>query len=79
MSLIRHGYAVSGRREFLRLMFSALLALALFGARAATAQEVKQIKLSDKHIQSFMVAYEDIVGRAWVKYWPPPEIGMIDE
>jgi len=60
MSLIRNGSAVSGRREFLGLLFSALLALALFGPRAATAQEVKQIKLSDKHIQSFMAAYEDI-------------------
>jgi len=26
-----------------------------------------------------MVAYEDIVGRAWVKYWPPSEIGLISE
>jgi hypothetical protein len=42
------------------LLFSALVALALFGPGAATAQEVKQIKLTDKHIQGFMAAYEDI-------------------
>jgi hypothetical protein len=60
MSLIRNGYAVSGRRDFLGLLFSALLALALFGPGAATAQEVKQIKLTEKHIQGFMAAYEDI-------------------
>jgi len=41
-------------------LFSALLALAGFGHGAASAQEVKQIKLTDQHIQSFMVAYEDI-------------------
>jgi hypothetical protein len=42
-------------------VFSALLALALFDPGTATAQEVvKQIKLTDKHIQNFMAAYEDI-------------------
>jgi len=60
MSLIRDGYAVSTRRGSLGLLFSALLALALFDPGAATAQEVKQIKLTDKHIQGFMAAYEDI-------------------
>ena len=44
MSLIRNGYAVSTRRGFLGVLFSALLALALFDPGAATAQEVKQIK-----------------------------------
>ena len=47
-------------RGFLGALFSALLALAVFGPGAATAQEVKQIKLTDKHIQGFMAAYEDI-------------------
>jgi hypothetical protein len=42
------------------VLFSALLALAGFGHSAAPAQEVKQIKLTDKHIQGFMAAYEDI-------------------
>jgi hypothetical protein len=60
MSLIRNGYAVSGRRGFLGLLFSAFLALALFDNRAITAREVKQIKLTEKQIQSFMAAYEDI-------------------
>ena len=60
MSLIRKGYAVSTCGGFLGILFSALLALALFDPGAATAQEVKQIKLTEKHIQGFMVAYEDI-------------------
>ena len=60
MSLIRNGYAVSTRRGFLGGLFSALLALALFDTGAATAQEAKQIKLTDKHIQGFIAAYEDI-------------------
>src|SRR5260370_41835633 len=54
MSLIRN------RRNFLSALFSALLALALFVHGTATAQEVKQIKLTEKHIQGFMAAYEDM-------------------
>ncbi len=54
MSLIRN------RRGFLGALFSALLALALFDPGAATAQQVKQIKLTEKHIQGFMAAYDDI-------------------
>jgi hypothetical protein len=60
MPLIRNGYAVSTRRGFLGGLFSALLALALFDSGAAAAQEVKQIKLTDKHIQGFMAAYDHI-------------------
>ena len=61
MSLVQNGYLVSTRRTFVSLWFSsALLALALFCPCAATAQEVKQIKLTEKHIQGFMAAYEDI-------------------
>src|SRR6266436_1166909 len=60
MSLSRNGYAVSTRRGSLGVLFSALLALALFDPGSATAQEVKQIKLTDKHIQGLMAAYEDI-------------------
>ncbi len=60
MSLIRDGYAVSTRRGFLGVLFSALLALALFHPGAATAQEVKQIKLTEKHIQGFMAASKDM-------------------
>jgi hypothetical protein len=60
MSLIRNGYAVSTRRGFLSVLFSALLALALFDPGAATAQEAKQIKLTEKHIQGFMAASKDM-------------------
>ena len=60
MSLIRNGYAVSTRRGVVGVLFSALLALALFDTGAAAAQEVKQIKLTEKQIQSFMAAYEDM-------------------
>jgi hypothetical protein len=60
MSLIRNGYAVSARWEFLGVLFSALLTLALFDPGAATAQEVKQIKLTEKHIQGFMAASKDM-------------------
>jgi hypothetical protein len=58
--LIRNGYAVSTRREFLGVLFSALLALALFDPGAATAQEVKQIKLTEKHIQGLTAASKDM-------------------
>ena len=59
MSLIQSGYAVSTRRGSLGVLFPALLALALFDTGAATAQEVKQIKLTEKHIQGFMAASKD--------------------
>jgi hypothetical protein len=42
------------------VLFLALLALALFDPGAATAQEVKQIKLTEKHIQGFMAASKDM-------------------
>src|SRR5215467_6214690 len=60
MSLIRNGSAVSTRRGFLGALFSALLALALFDPGAAIAQEVKEIKLTEKHIQGFMAASKDM-------------------
>ena len=60
MSLIRNGYAVSTRRGFLGALFSTLLAFVLLYPGAATAQEGKQIKLTDKHIQSVMAAYENM-------------------
>jgi hypothetical protein len=62
MSLIRNGYAVSTRRGFSGALLSALVALALCYPGAATAQqteqmqEIKQIKLTDKHIQGFVGA-----------------------
>ena len=42
------------------MLFSAFLALALFDNCPTTAQEVKQIKLTEKLIQNFMAAYEDM-------------------
>jgi hypothetical protein len=60
MSFIRNGYALSTRWRFLGLLFFAVLALVLSVPRAATAQDVKQIKLTEKQIQGFMAAYEDI-------------------
>jgi hypothetical protein len=59
MSFIRNEYALSTSRRFLGLLFFAVLALVLFVPRAATAQ-VKQIKLTEKQIQNFMAAYDDI-------------------
>ena len=60
MSFIRNGYVLSTRRRFLGLLFFEVLALVLFVPRAATAQDVRQIKLTEKQIQGFMAAYEDI-------------------
>src|SRR5262244_59547 len=60
MSLIRKGHAVSTRGGFLGALFSALLALALLHPGAAIAQEVKQIKLTEKRIQGFMAASKDM-------------------
>ena len=60
MSFIRKFAVSCTRRGLLGALFSALLALALFDPGAATAQEVKQIKLTEKHIQSFIAAYKDM-------------------
>ena len=60
MSLIRSKYAVSRCWEFLGVLFSALLVLALFHPPVATAQEMKQIKLTEKHMQGFIAVFEDI-------------------
>jgi hypothetical protein len=54
MSLVQDG------RGVLSALFAALLALALFDPCAATAQDAKQIKLTEKHIQGVMTAYNDM-------------------
>jgi hypothetical protein len=54
MSLVRN------RRGFLSALFSALLVLALFDHGEGTAQEAKQIKLTEKHIQGVITAYKDM-------------------
>src|ERR1700724_2392199 len=58
MSLIRSGYATARRWGLLGVLFSALLALSLFHPSVAAAQEVKQIKLTEKHVQGFIVVSE---------------------
>jgi len=60
MSLIRRRYAVSRCWRLLGVLFSALLALALFNPSVSSAQEVKQIKLTEKHLQSFIAVSEDL-------------------
>ena len=60
MSLIRSRYAVSRRSGLLGVLFSALLALPLFHPAVANAQEVKQIKLTEKHLQGFIAVSEDM-------------------
>jgi hypothetical protein len=61
MSLIRSRYAVSRRSGLLGVLFSALLALSLFHPAVANAQEVKQIKLTEKHLQGFICPCEKTI------------------
>ena len=60
MLLSQNGLAAFTRRGFHGALFSALLAFALFGSEAASAQEMKQIKLAEKYIQGFMAAAQDM-------------------
>ena len=60
MLLTQNGLAAFTRRGFQSALFSALLVFALFDSEAASAQEVKQIKLTEKHIQGFMAASKDM-------------------
>jgi len=60
MSLIRSEDAASARRGFLGVLFPALLSLALFDPGMVAAQDVKQIKLTEKHIQGFIAADEEM-------------------
>jgi hypothetical protein len=60
MLLTQSGLAAFTRRGFHGALFSALLAFALFYPESASAQEMKQIKLTEKYIQDFMAAAKDI-------------------
>jgi hypothetical protein len=60
MSLIRSGYAVSRCWGLLGMLLLALLALPLFHPSVATAQDAKQIKLTEKHMQGFIAVSEDM-------------------
>jgi hypothetical protein len=58
MSVIQSAYAVPSRWGLLGVLCSALLALFLFNPSVSTAQEVKQIKLTEKHMQGFIAVSE---------------------
>jgi hypothetical protein len=60
MSPIRNGYAVSICRSFLLAFFPMLLGLGLCDPGAVTAQEMKQIRLTEKHIQGFIAADDEM-------------------
>jgi hypothetical protein len=60
MSLIRNGDALSRGRGVLAVVLAALLALFVFCPDVATAQEMRQIKLTEKHVQGFMAVSEDM-------------------
>jgi len=60
MSLIGKGTAVSNHRHLLGALLAALLAIAMFEPGEGTAQEVKQVKLTEKQIQGFIAAHEDM-------------------
>jgi len=60
MSLIKNGCAAYIRRGFSGMMLSALLAFVTSASGAAPAQEVKEIKLTEKHVQGFIAAHDDL-------------------
>lgn len=61
MSHIRIGFAALPRLGFSLALFSAFLAFALFQQPGvASAQPVKQIKLTDKQVQGLIAAYKDM-------------------
>jgi len=60
MSFVRNGYAVSTGGGFLGALFSAILALVLVNPSVSSAQELKQIKLTEKHMQGFIAVSEDM-------------------
>ena len=60
MSLIRNGDAVSRGQGFLAVLLAALLALFALCPNVATAQEMRQIKLTEKHVQGFITVSEDM-------------------
>jgi hypothetical protein len=60
MSLIRSAYPASVFRGFLVALFSAIYCVAVCDHGAATAQEIKQIKLSEKQILGFIAADDEM-------------------
>jgi hypothetical protein len=60
MSHFRNEYAHATRRGILGGVFSAFAAAVLFVPGASTAQEMKQVKLTEKQIQSYIAAFSDM-------------------
>jgi len=60
MSLGRNGYAVSICRSFLVALLPALFGLAPVGPGTAAAQDVNQIRLTEKHIEGFIAADDEM-------------------
>src|SRR4051794_3626419 len=60
MSLIRNGFEMSMCRNVVVALFPVLFGLALIDPGRATAQDVKQIKLTENHIQGFIAADEEM-------------------
>jgi hypothetical protein len=54
MPHIRIGCTVSTSCEFRTALFCTLLAIALFCPGVGNAQELKQVKFTEKHVQSFI-------------------------
>ena len=60
MSLIQSRYGIPSHWGLLAVVFSALLVLPFFNPSMASAQEVKQIRLTEKHMQGFIAVSEDV-------------------
>jgi hypothetical protein len=60
MPRIRNGNTVSTCCGFRAALFSAFLAIALFDPGVGNAQEVKQIKFTEKHVQNFIAVSEEM-------------------
>ncbi len=60
MPLIRNASAVPICRSFLLALFPALFALALGDPDTVAAQDMKQIRLTEKHIEGFIAADDEM-------------------
>jgi hypothetical protein len=60
MSHFRNEYMHATRRGILGGVFSAFAAAVLFVPGASTAQEMKQIKLTEKQVQGYIAAFSDM-------------------
>jgi hypothetical protein len=60
MSFIRNRYAASICWSFVLALFPALFCLVLCDPGAVRAQDIQQIKLSEKHIQGFIAADDEM-------------------